>query len=169
MEPFMKEGMGIWELFRTPEDDWVARARAVIDAHQSTIKAPDDASLSNEVTIVTTLLDLKRASLGNFGQFKRSMEVTVAALWGVCVYFMLCVNAMHAAMQACMYVWVKVWSLHEICVGHVPARAHSHPQLMLCVCRSILRDSTTFLTAASKWLCSCRTSSRSTCILKTIV
>ena len=72
-EPFMAEGMRDWTLFKQPSNEWMDAAQQLLNANMQRLSQPDDPTLSKEVTIVTTLLDLKRGT--NTGaMFKRSMK-----------------------------------------------------------------------------------------------
>ena len=73
VEPFMREGQPSFSLFVRPSNEWVRECERVIEAASEAMLAPDAASLTDEITIVTTLLDLKRGSEAGDG-FQRSMQ-----------------------------------------------------------------------------------------------
>lgn len=74
VEPFMKDGMDLFSLFLKPSTDWVQRCEDAIQTIEASQRqrAPGP-SLASDITIVTTLLDLKRATQAGT-DFKRTME-----------------------------------------------------------------------------------------------
>ena len=76
LEPFQREGQEMFTLFLQPSTGWLDECRRVVSDAKASLATPLDPTLVNDVTIVTTLLDLKRATDAG-GDFKRTMDVSV--------------------------------------------------------------------------------------------
>ncbi|KAA0163258.1 hypothetical protein FNF27_07963 [Cafeteria roenbergensis] len=72
-EPYQLESTNAWELHTIPTNEWVDRAAEKIERCPLDKLWPGSESLSNEITWVSLLLDLKRGEGGN-KQFQRSMS-----------------------------------------------------------------------------------------------
>eukprot|EP01138_Halocafeteria_seosinensis_P007613 gb/GECG01007781.1/.p1 GENE.gb/GECG01007781.1/~~gb/GECG01007781.1/.p1 ORF type:complete len:386 (+),score=44.44 gb/GECG01007781.1/:1-1158(+) len=73
VEPFDETHRKHWELHNIPTDHWYQKAREDVDKCDLRIPDPDHAAYTDETTVVTALLDLKRGEKGN-GMFQRSMK-----------------------------------------------------------------------------------------------
>jgi hypothetical protein len=73
LEPFLRPNQELFNLFLKPSTEWIDHCLRVIREAHVSAHTVEDSTLSNDITIVTTLLDLKRATdAGN--DFKRTME-----------------------------------------------------------------------------------------------